>query len=103
MWAISVNDEDAANPALPVEMMRGSEVSYEACQAEAANIRARGYAALTAPSAALSVGATRGWMTNAGLKPGPDSDGRVHVLFGVRPDAVAWRTELKRAARRPKC
>ena len=91
MWAVSVDDVDAAIPLLRMETIHGNTDSYEDCQAEAANIRARGHSALSTTSAALSPGAARGWKTDEGLKPGPDTDGRVYVLFGTRPDSVAWK------------
>lgn len=93
MWAISLdtNGEAIADPVLPEATIFGSAESYEACQKEAAAIRSRNFTALFSPSAALLAGTARGWRTEQGLKPGPETEGNVIVLFGPRSAAVAWK------------
>jgi RES domain len=93
LWAVTVDDEDETVEAavLPPATLRGSLGSYPACQAEARRLRGTGATALSAPSAALLDGAARGQCTAGGLVEAADRDGRVLVLFGLRPRLRGWR------------
>jgi hypothetical protein len=66
LWAVEVGDLPTAEPELPRATM------------------------MVAPSAALVRGGAHGWRVEGGLKPGPERDGTVIVLFGARPDLVGW-------------
>jgi hypothetical protein len=90
LWAVSITDENFVTPLLTDDVVRGGTDSYEACQDEAARLRAAGATAIRAGSAALERGAAGGWRVEAGLRPGADADGQVLVLFGTRPDATGW-------------
>jgi len=93
IWAIDVADDlvaAAAEPALPEADLLGGVATYASCQAEAHNVRAGGINILRAPSAALLPGGAHGWNVHGGLQPGPARDGQVIVLFGPRPDLLAW-------------
>lgn len=90
LWAVEVGDLPGARPRLPRGSMTGGPRSYPACRREAARLRERGAEGFTAPSAALVPGGAHGWRVTGGLRPGPRRDGRVLVLFGVRPDLVGW-------------
>lgn len=90
LWAVELDGVPDATPDLPADVLRGSPASYGACQAEARRLRDTGGSGLVAPSAALLPGEARGWVVSGGLKPGPDRDGWVVVLFGRRPDLVGW-------------
>ncbi len=90
IWAIRIDDEDFASPALPDEAIRGGTESYAACQEEAARLRGEGAVALRTRSAALRDGAAGGWRVELGMRPGEDADGQVIVLFGARPHAIGW-------------
>jgi RES domain len=90
LWAVDVGDLPAAEPELPRAMMTGGPRSYVACRREAARLRGRGTGGFTAPSAALIRGGAHGWRVEGGLRPGPERDGTVIVLFGPRPDLVGW-------------
>jgi len=70
--------------------MTGGPRSYVACRRQAARLRARGTEGFTSPSAALVPGGAHGWRVEGGLRPGPERDGTVIVLFGARPDLVGW-------------
>jgi hypothetical protein len=91
LWAVEVtDDEPAARPALPPDVLRGGLVTYPACQEEARRLRDSGESALEAPSAALLTGGARGESVRAGLVEADNRDGRVLVLFGARPDLRGW-------------
>lgn len=45
---------------------------------------------LVSPSAAVLRGTASGWRTDGGLQPAPGREEFTVVLFGVRPDIVAW-------------
>lgn len=95
IWAVAVPDDLApGSPKLDKRILTGGLDSYTACQAEAARLRAAGSRAIVAPSAALRDGEARGWHVQDGIQPGPERDGRVIVLFGARPDLVAWRAAV---------
>lgn len=91
LWAIDIAEEALAVPRLPETTLHGGQDSYEDCQNEAASLRTAGHTGLSTTSAALMSGAAGGWQTREGLRPGPESDGQVYVLFGSRPEAVAWK------------
>ena len=90
LWAVDVGELPDARPELPPATMSGGPRSYVACRREAAQLRARGTEGFTAPSAALVRGGGHGWRVEGGLRPGPERDGTVIVLFGARPDLVGW-------------
>ena len=91
LWAVEVPEPlEAAVPRLSRDVLSGGTGSYPACQAEAGRLRGRGARALRAPSAALLPGGAHGWRVDGGLRPGPDRDGWVFVLFGRRPDLTGW-------------
>ena len=94
LWALDV-DEDAeavATPELPAEVLTGGRATYDRCAAEARRLRVEGASAVGAASAALHAGDARGEVVVHGRRrPGPARDGRTLVLFGERPELVAWR------------
>ena len=91
LWAVEVpDDEPAAVPQLPPDVLQGGLDSYPACQAEARRLRDGGATALEAPSAALVSGGARGQLVRAGLVEAGDRDGRVLVLYGGPPDVRGW-------------
>lgn len=92
IWAVEIpDDEAAAAPALPDEIVTGDRDTYPACRAEASRLHVAGATRVDAPSAALLPGGARGFRTDAGLHPGPPRDGRTILLFGARPSIVGWR------------
>lgn len=91
LWALEVpDDEPAAPPQLPADVLRGGLASYPSCQAHARKLRDTGATALQAPSAALVDGGARGQYVRAGLVEADDRDGHVLVLYGARPDLRGW-------------
>ena len=91
LWALEVpDDEPAAPPRLPADVLRGGLTSYPTCQAHARKLRDTGATALRAPSAALVDGGARGQYVRAGLVEADDRDGHVLVLYGARPDLRGW-------------
>jgi hypothetical protein len=90
MWTIELPEVPEARPTLDEKTLTGGESTYAACQAEARRLRDTGATGLVAPSAALPSPASSGFRTSSGLVPGPARDERVFVLFGSRPDLVAW-------------
>jgi hypothetical protein len=90
LWAVDVGELPGAKPELPRGTMTGGPRSYVACRREAARLRSHGTEGFTAPSAALVRGGAHGWRVEGGLRPGPERDGAVIVLFGPRPDLVGW-------------
>lgn len=89
LWAIPVDLGDkaeVAEPSLDPSILRGNAGSYPACREEARRLRDQGASALLAPSAALITGGACGELVElVDLVPAPPRDGRVLVLFGVRP------------------
>jgi hypothetical protein len=90
MWAVEVDIDKPAKPALAREAMCGYSTSYPQCQAEARRLRDAGAHAVIAPSAALAPRSAGGYRVERGFQSGPPRDGSVFVLFGRRPDAVGW-------------
>jgi hypothetical protein len=90
MWTVELPDEEPlAQPRLRRDAMVGGLITYPRCQRESARLRAKGASGLRAPSAALRTGAS-GWRTDDGLRPGPLGRAETIVLFGRRPDLVAY-------------
>ncbi|HEY0152258.1 MAG TPA: RES domain-containing protein [Longimicrobium sp.] len=96
MWAMEIPDDGYADVQLPRPILTGGEDTYADCRAEAARLKAHGAQMIQAPSAALKSGGAAGWRVDSGLQQGPARDGRVHVLFGPRPDLIGWRTAVGR-------
>jgi hypothetical protein len=96
VWAMELPDAGYVDVGLPLSLLTGGPATYPACRAEAARLRAAGASALRAPSAALQPGGAAGWRVEAGLQPGRARDGRVHTLFGPRPDLIGWRAAVGR-------
>ncbi len=90
LWAVEVPDEEAAEPELPGQILTGGPGTWARCREEARRLRAAGASRIVTKSAALLSGKAQGWRVETGLRPGPSRDGRVHVLFGPRPDLVGW-------------
>lgn len=90
LWAIDVDTDGLDAPDLPLTTMTGGLSTYPSCQEEARRLRDRGAPGITVPSAALMAGSAGGYQVDNGVREGPRRDGRVHVLFGARPDAVGW-------------
>jgi hypothetical protein len=101
LWAVEIDDVPEMRSRLPASVLTGPPSAYSACQEEARRLREEGQPGLIAPSAALKPGEARGLVADRGLQPGPSRDGQVIVLFGRRPDLVAWiATEGGRPAER---
>ena len=94
LWAVDVGSDPPARPTVSLEVIIGGPRTYARCQSEARRLRAQGADAITAPSAALLRGATRGWRVDAGLRPGIARNGKVFVLYGSRPDLTGWATTV---------
>ena len=90
MWAIEIGEEPSARVRLPDDILTGGPDSYPACQKEARRLRTRGARGLTAPSAALKLGAARGAIVEHGVHPAPPREGTVIVLFGATAGLVGW-------------
>jgi hypothetical protein len=90
LWAIELRDSPRTRPRLASATLTGDMSTYDACQREARQIRARRGKGLVAPSAALDPASSSGFTTKAGLRPGPRRTERVFVLFGPRPDLIGW-------------
>lgn len=91
IWAAEISDtEDASEPSLPEEILLGGLETHSTCQVESGRLREGGATRIIAPSAALLPGEARGWGVDEGLIPAPLRDGRTIVLFGRRPEIVAW-------------
>ena len=56
-------------------------MSYSACQAEAARLRAEGATRLEVRGAALLPGGAHGWTADPGLPPAAPRDGWVWVIY----------------------
>ncbi len=89
LWAVDI-PETAERPELPEKILTGGLETYTECRREAARLRAEGSTELRVTSAALLPGGASGWIVDGGLQPGPERDGKVHVVFGRRPDLVGW-------------
>ena len=89
MWAVDIGEAPTAGPGGPDEILCGNPETWPACQELAQQFRG-GTDGITAPSAALEPGGATGWRVDGGLQPGPIRDGKVFVLFGLRPDLVGW-------------
>lgn len=90
LWAIEVDLDGLDAPHLPYATMIGEPSTYPTCQHEARRLRSAGSLGIIAPSAALVAGSAAGYRVNGGFQKGSPRDGRVYVLFGVRPTAVGW-------------
>jgi hypothetical protein len=96
LWAVELpDDEPAAEPALPRDVVTGGLETYAACRDEARRLRATGATRLEAPSAALLPGGAAGHCVRAGLEPGPTRDGRTIVVYSARPNLVGWRAAFQ--------
>ena len=94
MWAVDIGDPPETLVSGPEDVLRGNVDSWPACQQIAQGYRANA-AGFVVPSAALKPGGARGWRVDGGLQPGPESDGKVIVLFGPRPDLVGWAVAIE--------
>lgn len=91
LWAVEVPDDlNLAVPALPLHTLVGGIDTYEACQNEAARIRAGGADGIDTLSAALKPGAAAGWRVDVGVRRNAPADGRVLAVFNRRPDFRGW-------------
>lgn len=88
LWAVEINAPPGAAPRLPIAAMTGGALSYRACRAEAARLRASGATRIDAPSAALAT--SRPYVVRGGLQPSASRAARTFVFFGV-PAAEGWR------------
>jgi hypothetical protein len=91
LWAIEMPGSCEDQPDLPENILLGGPESYPGCQAEAARFRSLGLKGFRAPSAALLPHGARGSIVDVGLKPGPDRNGEVYILFGRRSDLIGWK------------
>ena len=94
MWAVDIGEAPTVEVAAPEEVLRGGPETWPACQDLARQFRTS-TDGIAAPSAALDPGGARGWRVDGGLQPGPDRDGKVIVLFGLRPDPVGWAATIE--------
>jgi hypothetical protein len=92
IWVVELPDDldAAAGPELDVADLVGGPATYAACREEARRLRSNGARALVAPSAALLTGASRGQLTDGGLREAGDRNGLVWALFGPRPALRGW-------------
>jgi hypothetical protein len=90
MWAVDINDPPARVSGLPFQTVTGGSGTYPRCRRYARRLRAEGEAGFWVEGAALLRGGARGWRVRNGLQPGDDRNGRVMVLFGLRPDLTGW-------------
>lgn len=91
IWVVEIGDIGALRrPALQQAVLTGGMDTYSDCQREARSMRRTGASGLVALSAALLPGRAGG-LVEGGLRPGPDANGRTVVLFGPRPDLLAWK------------
>ena len=94
MWAVDIGKAPTVEVAGPREVLRGGPETWPACQELAQQYRTS-TDGITAPSDALHSGSAHGWRVDGGLQPGPDRDGKVIVLFGLRPDLVGWAATIE--------
>ena len=92
MWVVEFDDdrETFGEPKLPSPITVGDLSSYPACQEAARRIRATGSTALVTQSAAVIRESDSGWRVDGGLRRGSPRPELTLVLFGQRPNAVAW-------------
>jgi RES domain len=90
IWAVEVPELPRARPRLPKAALTGGLGTWPACQAEARRLRRRGTTGIATPSAALLPRTSSGFRTSGGMRAGPVRHERAFVLFGARPDLVAW-------------
>ncbi len=90
LWAVELPYPPTATTSLTAEILTGDRSSWPACRAAARHLAGRGESGLMAPSAALLPGMPSGFRTENGLLPGPERHERTFVLFGPRPDLIAW-------------
>lgn len=96
LWAAELPEHEYAEPSVPEATLTGALDTYEECQAEAQRLLALGATGVIASSAALKPGGAAGWRVEGGLQRGPSRDGKVLVLFGPRPQVLAWRAAVGR-------
>ncbi len=89
MWAVDIGTAPEVQATGHDEVLRGGPETWPTCQKLAKQYRTFTNG-VTAPSAALGIGGAHGWRVDGGLQPGPDRDGKVIVLFGLRPGLVGW-------------
>ena len=94
LWAVDIGIAPALKPDLANETMTGGLETWRVCQESAQFYRLQADG-ITVPSAALKPGGAHGWRVDGGLQPGPEQNGKVFVLFGLRPDLVGWAATLK--------
>lgn len=90
VWVVELGEPPEARPRLPESIATGPPRTWPECRKEARRLRSRGAPGFVAPSAALRPGEARGQRVDGGLRAGPARDGKIIVLFGSRPDLVAW-------------
>lgn len=90
LWAVEVALDGLDAPDLPHSTLVGDHSTYPSCQEEARRLRKAGSRGIIVPSAALVAGSAAGYRVDGGFQEGSPRDGRVYVLFGVRPTAVGW-------------
>ena len=93
MWAVHTGDPPTNSVSGPDEVLRGAPDSWPACQEIAQRYR-KFTDGITAPSAALRSGGAHGWIVDGGHKSGPERNGQVIVLFGLRSDLVGWAASI---------
>ncbi len=89
LWAVDIGEHPSLQPDLPQEILTGGPEDWPACR-DFAQANRTAVDGITAPSAALRPGGAHGWRVDGGLQPGPKRDGKVFVLFRLRPDLVGW-------------
>lgn len=82
LWVVELPAAGYTPVQLPEAALFGNEVSYSACQAEAARLRAEGATRLEVRGAALLPGGAHGWTADLGLPPAAPRDGWVWVIYG---------------------
>lgn len=90
LWAVEVVDPPSRRSGLPLQVVTGGSDTYARCRRYARRLRAEGEPGFSVETAALRRGEARGWRVQSGLQPGADRNGRVLVLFGLRPDLTGW-------------
>jgi hypothetical protein len=90
LWSVELPRPPRARPRLGRTILTGGISTYGDCQREASRMRRAGRRGLVAPSAALRPDNGSGFRTERGLRTGPRRAERMFVLFGPRPDLVAW-------------
>lgn len=91
LWAVELPDDLRTEaPRVAQAVLTGGLDTYEKCRKEARLLRANGFPALRAPSAALLPGDASGWRVDGGLHRAARRDGTVLAIFGARPDFRGW-------------